>query len=216
MSSPAVIGEQENVPLCVDLDGTLIRTDLLWESLVYLLKHKPLFWLAVPGWWAHGRAHLKAQLAAHVRLDVAALPYNEALVNYLRNEKNRGRPLVLVTASDGLLAREVGQHLGLFEEVLASDGKTNLRGKIKGARLVERFGRRGFDYAGNSRVDLPVWKEARQALVVNATPRLAAQASRLTTLGPVFTPRFSRLQTCVRRLSPRHWLKNLIIFIRGG
>jgi heme O synthase-like polyprenyltransferase len=103
--------------------------------------------------------------------------------------------------------------LGLFSEVLASDGKTNLRGKNKGARLVERFGACGFDYAGNSRVDLPVWKEAREALVVNGTARLAARASRLTTVGGVLAPRSTPWDAWVQSLRPQDWAKNLIIFI---
>src|ERR1041384_5307889 len=124
MSSPMVTEPQPTVPLCVDLDGTLIKTDLLWESLVQLLKQQPLYSLRVPFWCLLGRARLKAQLAARVHLNPAALPYNEVLLDYLREQKSQGRPLILVTASDSLLAQGVANHLGLFSEVLASDGKT--------------------------------------------------------------------------------------------
>jgi 4-hydroxybenzoate polyprenyltransferase len=212
MSSPIVTEPQPSVPLCVDLDGTLIKTDLLWESLVQLLKHQPLYSLCVPFWCLRGRAHLKAQLAARVRLDAAGLPYNEPLVEYLREQKSR-RPLVLVTASDASLAQAVANHLGFFSDVLASDGKTNLRGKNKGEKLVERFGGRGFDYAGNSTVDLPVWKQARQALVVNGTASLAARAGQCTALGRTFEPRASWWHGIVQALRPHHWVKNLIIFV---
>jgi phosphoserine phosphatase len=187
MSLPnSAIAPDDLTPLCVDLDGTLINTDLLWESLVRLLKSKPWCLPAVAFWWSRGRARLKAELAARVTLDASTLPYHQPLLKFLQGEKARKRPLLLVTASDEALARRVAQHTGLFQEVLASDGKTNLRGRAKGARLAERFGKGGFDYAGNSSVDLPVWEQARQALVVNGTARLASRARQVAKLGAVF------------------------------
>jgi len=175
------------IPLCVDLDGTLIKTDLLWESMVCLLRRNPLWLLVLPFWWMKGRAHLKRQIAARVgRLDIANLPYNESLLNFLRAAHRQGRPLVLVTASDGSLAQQVADHVGLFTEVLASDGKTNLRGVAKCRKLVEKFGERGFDYAGNSAVDLAVWRQARAAIVVNAGNGLIRRVARLTAVSETF------------------------------
>ena len=169
----------------MDLDGTVIKTDLLWVSLGQLLRQNPFYGLAALFWWTHGRAYLKAQIASRVELDPAILPYNAPLMDFLAKEKATGRPLFLVTASDIKLAHRVFSHMKLFQELLASDGKTNLRGKTKARVLVERFGRRGFDYAGNSRVDLPVWAEARQAIVVGSAS-LAAKAAELTTVAKVF------------------------------
>src|SRR4051794_14716931 len=202
MPSVSTTEPHQLVPLCVDLDGTLIYTDLLWESLVQLLKHKPLSFLLVPFWWARGRAYLKAQLAARVSLEPASLPYNEPLLRFLREEQRRGRPIYLVTASDSLLARPVADHLRLFNEVLASDGVTNLRGKNKGARLSQRFGGRGFDYAGNSTVDLPVWEQSRQAIVVNGSRSLAARAAQLAPVNRVFESQTSIVWSLVRALRP--------------
>ena len=147
----------EPVPLCVDLDGTVIRTDLVWESLVRLLRRNPLYLAALPFWWLRGRAWLKRRIAERTGVDVAGLPCNQSFLEFLRGERRQGRQVCLVTASDERLAGAVAAHLGLFTEVLASDGRTNLRGRAKAARLVERFGEGGFDYAGNSSVDLPVW-----------------------------------------------------------
>jgi len=212
-SPPAVTEPLDTVPLCVDLDGTLIKTDVLWESLVKLLRQNPLHWLAVPFWLLKGRAHLKAQLATRVALDAAALPYNEALLSFLRTEKQRGRRLVLVTAADLRLAQSVADHVRLFDEVLASDGRINLRGKQKGATLAQRFGKGAFDYAGNSAVDLPVWEQARQALVVNGTSRLAQRAAQCGTVGRVFEVRKSSMKSLIRALRPHQWVKNLIIFV---
>src|SRR5258707_11436453 len=124
MPPPAVAATRKTVPLCVALDGTVIKTDLLWESLLRLLKRNPLYLLALPGWWMRGRAYLKAQIAARTTVDPSALPYHEPLLDYLRAEKRMGRAVILVTASDARLAGEVAGHLGLFSEVMASDGTT--------------------------------------------------------------------------------------------
>jgi 4-hydroxybenzoate polyprenyltransferase len=120
---------------------------------------------------------------------------------------------LLVTASDRRMADPVAAYLGLFSEVLASDGKTNLRGKNKVAKLVERFGERGFDYAGNSSVDLPVWAQSRQALVVNATVGLEDRARRGGPVGGVFPAPGSAWRASIQALRPHQWVKNLILFV---
>jgi len=201
------------VPLCVDLDGTLIKTDLVWESILHLLKRRPWYLPVIFCWWVRGRAHLKAQVAERVHLDVAALPYNQPLIDYLRVEKGRGRPIILATASDKRLAQKVAEHLGIFDELLASDGKTNLRANNKASRLAERFGAGAFDYAGNSHVDLPVWEKSREAIVVSRSPRLSTRASRLAPVSRHFMSSEGLWCAVVRALRPHQWIKNLIVFV---
>ena len=179
------------VPLCVDLDGTLIKTDLLWESLARLLRRNPFQLLPVLFWWARGRAFLKQQLVRRVTIDPAALPYYEPFLTFLREQKAAGRKLVLVTASDRDMVLPVANHVGLFDEVLGSDGKTNLRGANKLKVLIAKFGERGFDYAGNSSADFAVWRGAREAIVVNASAAVLKRAGECTRLGPTFTQDYS-------------------------
>jgi 4-hydroxybenzoate polyprenyltransferase len=213
MPLPATAETPTQVPLCVDLDGTLIKTDLLWESLVRLLRRNPLYVFAVFWWWVRGRANLKARIAERATVDAGSLPYHRAVVDFLRQEKSGGRALLLVTASDARPARRVAEHLGLFDEVLASDGTNNLRGRHKGAKLAERFGERGFDYAGNSSVDLAVWERAREAIVVDGSPRLVARAGQRTKISRVFESSESRLRALLRAMRPHQWVKNLILFV---
>ena len=195
MPPPPDTPRENQVPLCVDLDGTLIKTDLLWESLAQLLRRNPLMLLAVLFWWMRGRAFLKQQLARRVTIDPAALPYNERFLAFLREQKKAGRKLILATASDRKMALPVAAHLGLFDEVLGSDGKTNLRSANKLKALTERFGARGFDYAGNSAPDLVVWRGAREAIVVNASAAVLKRAAECTRLGPAFTQDYSPFAT---------------------
>ncbi len=182
-------------PLVVDLDGTLIKTDLLWESLAQLLRRNPLMLFAVLFWWMRGRAFLKRQLARRVTIDPAALPYHEPFLAFLREQKKAGRKLILATASDRDMALPVANHIGLFDEVLGSDGKNNLRGANKLKLLTEKFGERGFDYAGNSAPDLAVWRGAREAIVVNASTAILKRAAECARLGLVFTQDYSPFAT---------------------
>lgn len=177
---------EKPVPLVVDLDGTLIKTDLMWESLKRLHRRNPLIIFPILFWWTHGRAFLKKQLAERVTLDPAKLPYTEKFLAWLREEKVSGRRIVLATASDLHMAKPVADYVGIFDEVLASDGHTNLRGANKLNALTAKFGERGFDYAGNSSVDLAVWRGARKAIVVNGSRSLEKRAAQCTEVEQCF------------------------------
>lgn len=186
---------------------------MLWESVARLLRKNPLALLALPFWWAGGRAQLKQQLASRVQVDPATLPYHEPLLEWLKEQKRAGRRLVLATASDMAMARPVADHVGLFDEVMASDGETNLRAHAKMDALTKRFGARGFDYAGNSAVDLDVWSGSREAVVVNASEALAQRAAQRTKVGQVFPTPGCTTEALIRGLRPHQWLKNLIVFV---
>jgi len=159
---------------------------MLWESLKDVARKRPWCVLLIPFWFLQGRAHLKQQVAARANVDLAALPFHHGLVEFLKQEKARGRKLILATASDQVIAEKIAARFGLFAEVLASDGQRNLRGSAKATLLTERFGKRGFDYAGNSPVDLQVWSEVRCAIVVNGSEELVGQARAITTVAHVF------------------------------
>ena len=156
------------VPLVVDMDGTLFLGDLLRESALKLVRQQPLAALQIPLWLLRGKAAVKNEIAQRVEIDAASMPYIEDLLAWLREQKAVGRRLVLCTASNQRYASEVAAHLGLFDEVIASDAQTNVSAGGKAEILVQRFGDQGFDYAGNSGDDLPVWARARQVIVVNA------------------------------------------------
>ncbi len=146
-------------------------------------------------------------------LDPALLPYNEWLVAYLREQKAVGRRLVLATAADMSMARAVADHLGLFDEVIASNGADNLKGAAKAAALVRRFGAKGFAYAGDSRADLAVWAAARRGITVNAAPRVAAAARKATAIEAEIADRPSLFRAALRAMRPYQWVKNLLVFV---
>ena len=202
-----------SIPLCIDIDGTLLNSDLLLESALAQVKQAPPSMLRWPCWLAGGKARLKAEIAARVELDIATLPYNPELLAFLCEQKGQGRILVLVTASHRRFAEPIADHLGLFDEVLATDGDRNLAGPRKAKTLVERYGECGFDYAGNSAVDLAVWKHARRALVVNASASLAYQARVVCEVERVFSRNEEPWRHWIQGLRLYQWLKNVLIFV---
>jgi 4-hydroxybenzoate polyprenyltransferase/phosphoserine phosphatase len=200
-----------DVPLCVDLDGTLVETDTLYESLLLLMRSQPLQLLRLPIWLWRGRATLKRELAIRALPDAQLLPYRQDLLSHLAGERERGRRLVLATGADELMARAVAQHTGLFSDVVASDGRNNVSGKQKVAELSQRFG--SFDYAGDSRVDVPVWKRARRAIVVGASGRLLGRARRSVPIQHVFPSGRNRLRTFAKAIRIHQWAKNLLVLV---
>ena len=208
--------------LCVDLDGTLIRSDLLLESLLLLLRRNPLYLFAT-FWWLlkGGKSGLKDQIAARVTLNPAALPYNTELIEWIAAERASGREVWLCTAANERLATQVAEHLRLFDGVMASDATRNLAGHRKADQMVARFGRGEFDYCGNERRDLAIWRCARSAIVVNGSAALEREARAEVSVERVFPPggqapgsrRPGTLRAIVRALRPHQWAKNALVFV---
>lgn len=206
-------GAEEGVPLVVDLDGTLVRSDLLAEGAVLVLKRNPLSAFEMLVWLGKGRAHFKARIAERATLDGEGLPYRRAVLEYLQTEAAAGRRLVLATAADARIARQVADRLGLFDTVLASDGEVNLSGEQKRERLVSAFGEKGFDYVGNSARDLAVWASARRAVLVAPTGRLRRRAESLVEVERVLDDDPGTLLDYLQALRLHQWLKNLLVFV---
>lgn len=205
--------KDKDVPLCVDLDGTLIRSDVLMESLLLLIKQRPWFIFVIPFWLLQGRAGLKSSIAARVDLEVQTLPYQVGLLGFLKNEHAEGRALVLVTAAHRKFAESIAEHLGMFSAIFATEKGTNLAGRTKRDLLVQHYGQKGFDYAGNSRVDLPVWAVARQAIVVNPGRGVLRGAKAQCPVSHIFADRRPSLSTYIKALRVHQWLKNLLVFV---
>lgn len=200
-------------PLCVDLDGTLLKTDTLWETAILQWKAHPWKVLLFPLWLLRGRAFLKRKLAEGVQLDCASLPFTPELLERLKREQATGRDLVLVSACDRAVGSQIASHLGLFSEIITSDGETNLKGDAKARRLVERFGERGFDYAGNESADLPIWAVARERIAVNAPARLERQLARDPAPLTRLATRRPLLRPLLRALRCHQWSKNVLVFV---
>jgi hydroxymethylpyrimidine pyrophosphatase-like HAD family hydrolase len=156
-------------PICVDLDGTLIKNDVTIEATRILIKQS--FWniFKICAWFLNGRTYLKRKLAIHVDLDVSDLDYNEELLDFIRSKRNEGHQIFLATACDVGYANKIADYLGIFDGVFASDANINLRAEAKALALATIFGEGGFIYAGNSEDDIYVWNKSAECILVNPT-----------------------------------------------
>ncbi len=199
--------------LFVDLDGTLIRTDLLFESLLLLIRRNLLYLVVVPFWLLKGRAWLKHQIARRVKIDPASLPYSEEFLAWLTSQRERGRTMTLISASNQQYVSAVAEHVGLFDAAIGSDGNTNLKARNKLQRIEEIVQGKEFAYAGDTRADLPIWTGARQILLVNCGPWVIGRFEN----GPGEVLRFGSAAALfgplLRAMRPHQWLKNTLLFV---
>lgn len=204
--------ERAALPLAVDLDGTLIAGDLLWEGLFLLLRRNPLYLFLVPFWvFSGGPGRLKCEIASRVDIDPESLPYRPEVIDLLRAEKAAGRLIVLATGTPRKFAAAIAAHLGLFDHVIATDGGTNLTCVRKRAALVQLYGDGGFDYAGNSRHDLSIFEVARSAVVV--APDRAARRWHAANGGELMEGPKGGWRAVVKMLRVHQWLKNILIAV---
>ena len=201
-----------DVPLCVDLDGTLVKSDTLLDSVLLIARQRPLALLRIPGWIARGKANFKQEVTSAVALDVEHLPYNRPLLEWLRQEAGRGRALYLATAADRVLAERVAAYLGVFRGVLASDGDTNLAGGNKLEAFRRQFGAH-FSYIGNASPDTVLLQASEVPMLANPTRSLRAAFRGASPPLPVFQDRTGALKSWLKAVRLHQWAKNVLLFI---
>ena len=197
-----------NIPLCVDLDGTLVKLDTLHQAIFLLLRRDFSSLFRIPGWLLKGKAYFKDQVMQRIVLDAEALPYNQTFLAWLREQKDAGRKLILATASNYRTANAVAEHLGIFDDIIASDTGTNLLAGHKLKAIQERC--ETFAYAGNDRHDIPIWKAAAHTILVNPSP--AARSACEDGADYVFDERRPFLRMLIKAMRCEQWIKNLLIF----
>ncbi len=200
-------------PLFVDLDGTVIKTDLMFESVLLLLKKNPLAIFLIPIWLLRGKANVKHQLAQRVDIVVDLLPLNPEFLAYLRTQVDEGRDIILISASNQQPVQQVSDHLALFIDAIGSDADHNLKAENKLARIQQLISKSDFSYAGNSSADLSVWFHAEEVLMVNCGSVLEAQLQDKTKLAALFDPASSPLTKFWQAIRPHQWLKNGLVFL---
>jgi 4-hydroxybenzoate polyprenyltransferase len=205
------VSDNRHVPLCIDLDGTLIATDSLWEGLVSVLIRRPWLFFAAIFWALSGKAVLKREVAIRLTHQGADWPYRDEVIARIRQARAAGQPVWLVTGAAEATATSIAEHLGLFDRVFHSTDSENLTASRKRDRLVSICGDGGFDYAGNSRDDLAVFDAARRAIVVapdaaarNWGTRNQAEFLPLSRTSPL---------AIFKSIRVHQWLKNVLIAV---
>ncbi|MBU3563629.1 UbiA family prenyltransferase [Polynucleobacter sp. Tro8-14-1] len=202
------------MPLAVDLDGTIIRTDLLLETANIFILKNPIHIFKVLIWLFKGRTILKEKLAVFSEINASLLPYNKSIVSWLKEQHFLGREIILITASTDLLALSVGGYLGIFKKIFGSSQKINLKGIKKKELLIEKYGVGGFDYVGNERADIPIWEVCNTAYVVNPSPRFIFELKKIKPDIEVLKDNRPFIGKSITKvLRPHQWIKNILIFI---
>ena len=193
-------------PICVDLDGTLVKIDTLHQALLLLIRRDPKTILKIPKWIRKGRAVLKDEVMQRIFLDVPFLPYNKQLLSYLREEKEKGRKIILVTGANIRVATAVANHLNIFDEIMASSSSHNLFGSEKTIAIQKKY--KAYDYAGDSIYDLPAFEKARKKIFVNPSRLLSKHKSDI-----LIEERHSLLKSIFESFRISQWTKNILIFL---
>ncbi len=205
---------ERSTPLCVDLDGTLVKSDTLVDSVFTLIRQEPSALFKLPAWLALGKAGFKAKIAERVQLAPETLPYNQPLLEYIRTQHAAGREVYLATASNERLATAIADYLGIFAGVIATGSGENLVGSAKLRALEEKFGARGFDYIGNAAPDAVLLKQAKVAMLANPSAGLAGSLRRQgTSVGEVFQDRRPAGRALLKAVRISQWPKNVLIFV---
>jgi 4-hydroxybenzoate polyprenyltransferase len=199
-------------PLVVDLDGTCVKTNLLLEFVLALLHESPRYFFLLPGWWMRGKAYFALEVARRASLDISLLPYRMEFLDYLKKQRSRGRSLVVATATNGQIARQVADYLMVFDSILSNDGSKTLSSNSQRDRLVRKFGEGGFDYATSGSSGLTIASSARKVILVHPSRSAQVAVPRVAEVDRIFADRQSRFMDYLAPLRPQHWLKNLLAF----
>ena len=213
MNNKILDNKNISVPICVDLDGTLISTDILYESIILLIKKNIIYIFIIPFWLVKGKAYLKQNIASRVNIDVGLIPYNKNFLEYLKKQKDSGRILILSTASNEKYAKKICEHVQIFNGYIASNSKKNLSGKLKLENLIKTYGVKGFDYAGNSKDDLIIWNQARKSFIVNPNRNVLKKATKFLKDFQLFEKEPNNFLTYLKAIRCHQWIKNLLIFV---
>ncbi len=206
-------GARDSMPLYVDLDGTLIASDMLWETLWRLLCRQPLFVVMLPIWLLGGRSALKEAIASRVTFRADLLPYRASVLRYLEAQKDKGRRVVLATASSHRIAAPIADHLGLFDHFVGSDANRNLRSGEKLGAIRDDCDGAPFEYIGDSRADLPVWAGAAVATMVAPGAGIRSQVEALPAQTRIIDVEPTDSYPAIRAMRAYQWVKNGLLFV---
>ncbi|MBS1509709.1 MAG: UbiA family prenyltransferase [Bacteroidetes bacterium] len=201
------------IPLVTDLDGTLIETDLLYEAFVLLLKKNPLYVFNCIPWTLKGKAYLKSKIFGNTEIAYDTLPYNTAVLDFLKQEFANGRKIVLATASPVYAAEQVAKVHPLFSEIYGTTETVNLKSAIKGDFLVRQFGEKQFDYIGDSSADIPIFAQCNNAYLVNPSSSLQKSTAAVAAVAQTWHTKKASLKDYIKAIRAYQWIKNLLLFV---
>lgn len=204
---------EESEVICVDLDYTLISTDILIEQIIKFLKRNPFKIFLLVIWFFKSKRYLKKKLFENVKVDYLNLPYREEVINFIKQEKERNKKVVLITATYYEIANQINSQLKIFDEVYGSNENISLKGKNKEKFLVGKFGIGAFSYIGDSISDLPIWRKSRKSYLVSNSRFMNFLLKKRKNFAGNLLPNETKLVDFFKLLRLHQWVKNILIFI---
>lgn len=206
-------GTGDRPVLVADLDGTLLQSDMLHETFWASLSDRPKALFGAIRALSHGKPALKSYLAKKARLDVTLLPYDDRVLAKLAEWRKAGGRTALVTATETGLAKRIAAHLDLFDDVFGTEEDINLKGNAKADLLRDRYGPGNYIYIGDSAADLPVWRDAAQAISLGAPNAVRRQLDQSPTPAEHWPAQHDPMRALIRAMRPHQWLKNILVFV---
>ena len=203
----------KNTALCLDLDGTLIRSDALFESIFQMAKVNPFLLLLVPIWLLKGKPNLKEEINKRIDFNAKYLPYNQGLIDYAISEKSNGRKIYLATASHISIAQKVAEHLNFFDGVYATKDGYNLKSNKKAKILNQEFGKGNYVYAGDAKVDFNIWKDSAAAIVVSNKSSFIDDVRDKFNIEKEFYNKSNLFKSILKEIRVYQWVKNILLFL---
>lgn len=203
----------KKIALCVDLDGTLLKSDILYESILLLVKKRPWLLFLLPFWVMKGKVFLKKKMYDIISIDPCYMPYNQDVIEFIKKEKSHRTEVALATATWKPVAESIAKHLGLFDRVIGTEDNVNLRGENKLLELEKIYGKGQFDYMGDSSVDIPIWKSSNRAYLVNPDSSTEERAIKIGNVERIFQSDQSNFINFIKEIRVYQWVKNLLLFL---
>ncbi len=201
------------LPIVTDLDGTFIKSDMAFETAVKLVRKSPFYIFSILVWLFKGRAWMKHKILEEIEPDIENLPYNMELIEILQREYESGREIYLATASHQKIADIIADRFDFIKAGFGSNESYNLKSKNKANFLNEKFGDKGFIYAGDSSADIAVWENASEAIVVNASSSTQSKAEKLFIVFAKINNKQSFFKSFINEIRVYQWVKNILIFL---
>lgn len=204
---------EQEIPICVDLDETLISSDSLADSIFCAIKNHPHIIFLLPFWILKGKFYFKKRILHYYQINPETLPYRAEILDFLKQKKSEGRKIILITASLQEVADSVANYLGIFDGSYGTSSKKNLKAANKTLFLVDKYGKAGFDYIGDSKADLAVWEKARKSVLVEPSSKILKKVKSFNNIEKVFIGKKNYLMLILKEIRVHQWLKNFLIFL---
>lgn len=203
-------------PLVVDLDGSLIRSDLLHEAVWQTMSRRPSAFIGsvLNFLRTRNKAKFKSDLSKSFELAPEILPYNEEVLREIRAHRDAGGSVILASASHDAQVQSIARYLRVFDHAFGSSEFTNFSGSKKAQAIQALLGTSDFIYIGNARADLKIWAVCGKAVLVTKSNRLEKMARRINQNVVVLDhDSKSNFKTWIKQLRLYQWLKNVLIFV---